>query len=332
MQNQINNSDAEISLSQVADKVKGLFTSLNDGLFNIIQFLIRNIIIIIALIVVGVGLGTYLDMSAKIYTHKIIVMPNFKSVNYLYQEVERINGKVKEHDYEYLEKIGIPDAKRIVKIEVEAIVDIYEFIDDNGGIPQNDSKLQLFRLISENGDMNKMLEDNTTSKYYKNHVITITTKGDITQQNLIDPFLAHLENNQYFKEQQKTFFTNLALTTATNDSIASQIDAVIRAYASSSQGPNNNLVVLNEKASINELLKTKQLLSETKAYYNTKKIDNSKVIKDNGILLNTKVSNLGSSMKVVLPIVLLILFIIVYNFRKYYKSQVNKRKNLAINP
>lgn len=258
-------------------------------------------------------------------------MPNFKSVNYLYQEVERINAKVKQQDYEYLEKIGIPDAKRIVKIQVEAIVDIYEFIDDNAGSPESDNKFQLFKLISENGDMNKMLEDNTTSKYYKNHVITITTKGPVTQENLINPFLAHLEGNDYFKAMQKVFFTNLAITTATNDSIASQIDAVIKAYASSSQGPNNNLVVLNEKASINELLKTKQLLSETKAYYNIKSIENSKVIKDNGILLNTKVTNIGTSMKIVLPIVLFILFIVVYSFRKYYRSQVTKRKNLAIN-
>lgn len=330
MQNQITNPDAEISLSQVADKVKGLFNSLNNAFFNMIQFVIRNIVIIIALIVIGAGLGTYLDMENKIFTHKIIVMPNFKSVNYLYEEVNRINEKVKEHDYIYLKKIGIPNPKRIVKIEVEAIVDIYEFIDDNGGVAENDSKFQLFKLISENGDMNKMLEDNTTSKYYKNHVITITTKGSVTQENLITPFLSHLENNAYFKALQKIYFSNLAMTTATNDSIANQIDTVIRAYAASSQGTNNNnLVSLNEKTSINELLKTKQLLSEIKAYGNIKSIDNSKVIKDNGILLNTKVSNLGSSSKVVLPLLFLFMFIVIYNFRKYYKNEINKRKAAA---
>jgi len=328
MQNQINNSD-EISLSQVADKVKDIFSSINDAFFNIIQFVIRNIIIIVALIVAGVGLGAYLDSDNEVYTHKIIVMPNFKSVNYLYEEVNRINAKVKEKDFEYLEKIGIPDADRIAKIEIESIVDIYEFIDDNGGVAQNDSKFQLFKLISENGDMNKMLEDNTTSKYYKNHVITITTKGRATQKNLIDPFLAHLENNTYFKAMQKTFYSNLEMTMATNDSISNQIDDVIRAYSSSSGVASNNLVALNEKTSINDLLKTKQSLAETKSYYNTKRIENSKVIKDNGILLNTKVTKLSSSSKVILPLLFLFLFIVIYNFRKYYKNEINKRKAAA---
>jgi len=328
MQNQINNSD-EISLSQVADKVKGVFNSINDAFFNVIQFIIRNIIIIVALIVVGVGLGTYLDSDNETFSHKIIVMPNFKSVNYLYEEVNRINAKLKEKDYEYLEKIGITDADNIAKIEIEAIVDIYEFIDDNGGVAENDSKFQLFKLISENGDMNKMLEDNTTSKYYKNHVITITTKGRATQKNLIDPLLTHLENNDYFKSMQKTFYSNLEMTIATNDSISNQIDAVIRAYSSSSGVASSNLVALNEKTSINDLLRTKQSLAETKSYYNTKRIENSKVIKDNGILLNTKVTKLSSSSKVILPLLFLFLFIVIYNFRKYYKNEINKRKAAA---
>jgi hypothetical protein len=326
MQNQIHNSD-EISLSQVADKVKGYLGSVNNMFFSIIQFVLRNIIIIIALIVIGIGLGTYLDIENKSYTHKIIVMPNFKSVNYLYEEVNRINAKVKEDDTEYLEKIGIPDADRIVKIEIDAIVDIYEFIDDNnGGLAENDSKFQLFKLISENGDMNKMLEDNTTSKYYKNHVITITTNERVTQKNLIDPFLAHLENNAYFKAMQKTFFENLDMTVATNDSIANQIDAVIKAYSLSSNMQSSNLVALNEKTSINDLLRTKQALVETKAYLNLQSIENSKVIKDNGVLLNIKVSGIGKSQKVILPLLFLFLFIIIYNFRKYYKKEVNKRK------
>jgi len=324
MQNQIHNSD-EINLSHVADKVKGVFSSVNNSFFNIIQFVVRNIIIIVALIIIGVGLGTYLDMGNKIFTHKIIVMPNFKSVNYLYEEVDRINAKVKEDDTEYLEKIGIPKAERIVKIEIDAIVDIYEFIDNNGGVAENDSKFQLFKLISENGDMNKMLEDNTTSKYYKNHVITITTKGRVTQENLIDPFLAHLESNAYFKAMQKTFFKNLDMTVATNDSIANQIDAVIKAYASSGTS-SSNLVSLNEKTSINDLLRTKQSLAETKANLNIQSIENSKVIKDNGILLNTKVSGVNNSQKIILPLLFLFLFIVIYNFKKYYEKEVNKRK------
>jgi len=329
MQNQINNSDSEISLSHVADKVKGYINNLNSAFFNLIQFVIRNIVIIVALIVIGGGLGTYLDKD-KIYTQKIIVMPNFKSVNYLYQEIARINAKIKENDVKYLEKIGIHDADKIAKIEVEAIVDIYEFIDDNGGTPENDSKFQLFKLISENGDMNKMLEDNTTSKYYKNHIITITTEGKATKENVVDPLLKHLESNTYFKQQQKVFLKNLESVTTSNDSIISQIDAVIKDFSSSAQKNSNNLVFLNEKTELNQLIDIKQKIIDRNLYANVQKVDLSKVIKDNSIMLNTKVSGLGSSMKLILPLLFLFLFVVIFNFRNYYKREVNKRKT-AIN-
>lgn len=325
MQNQIHNSD-EISLSQVADKVKGYFNGLNNAFFNVIQFIVRNVIIIIALIVLGVGLGTYLDSGTKIYTHKIIVMPNFKSVNYLYQEVERINTKIKEGDSEYLEKIGIPDAKRVVKVEIEAIVDIYEFMNENSTAPESDTKFQLFKLISENGDMNKMLEDNTTSKYYKNHVITLTTKGRITNENTVAPLLKYLESNTYFKEQQKIFFKNLEEVTRSNDSIIAQIDRVIKDFSSSSQKNTNNLVFLNEKTELNQLIEIKQQLVDRNLYANVQKIDYSKVIKENSVLLNINVSKLSSSMKVLLPLFFLFMFVVVYNFRNYYRREVNKRK------
>jgi len=325
MQNQIHNSD-EISLSQVADKVKGYFNGLNNAFFNVIQFIVRNVIIIIALIVLGIGLGTYLDSGTKIYTHKIIVMPNFKSVNYLYQEVERINTKIKEGDFEYLEKIGIPDAKRVVKVQIEAIVDIYEFINENGTAPESDTKFQLFKLISENGDMNKMLEDNTTSKYYKNHVITLTTKGRITNENTVAPLLKYLESNTYFKEQQKMFFKNLEAVTRSNDSIIAQIDRVIKDFSSLSQKNSNNLVFLNEKTELNQLIEIKQQLVDRNLYANVQKIDYSKVIKDNSVLLNINVSKLSSSMKVILPLFLLFMFVVIYNFRNYYRREVNKRK------
>jgi hypothetical protein len=324
MENQKINSD-EISLSQVADKVKGYFNSLNDTFFDVIQFFVRNIIIIIVLIVLGVGLGTYLDTENKIYTHKVIVMPNFRSVNFLYQEVDLINAKIKEDDTAFLQQMGFKNPDDIIKIEIESIVDIYEFIDDSNTTPENNSKFQLFKLISENGDMAKMLEDNTTSKYYKNHVITITTKDKATQQGLIDPLLKHFESNEYFKKIHATSLSNLDKLIASNDSIIRQIDAVIKEYTLASKN-SSNMVYLTENTKVSDLINIKHDLEETNIYSSISKIDQSKIIKDNTTLLNIKVSKLASTKKILLPLLFLFLFICIYNFRKYYKKESNKRK------
>lgn len=327
MENQNYNSD-EINLSQIKDKVKGYFGSINNTIFNAIQFIVRNIVIIIILLIAGIGLGTYLDTEHKTYTHKVIVMPNFKSVNYLYQEVERINARIKEDDIEFLSEIGLKNPENIEKIEITAIVDIYEFIDDNTGTPENDSKFQLFKLISENGDMEKMLEDNTTSKYYKNHVITITTQNRATQEGIIDPLLKHFESNTYFKKVQAAMLSNLDKIIIENDSIIKQIDGVINDFTSKSR--TGNMVFLTENTQVNELLNIKRNLVEVNVYSNIQKIEQSKVIKDNTILLNIKVAKLANTKKILFPVLFLFLFVCIYHFRKYYKKEVNKR-NAVIN-
>ena len=329
MEDQKTNSD-EINLSQLKDKVRGYFSSINDAFFNAIQFVVRNIVIILILLVAGIGLGTYLDVENKIYTHKVIVMPNFRSVNFLYQEIERIKSKIKEDDVAFLEQMGIKNADDIVDIEIESIVDIYEFIDDNNSTPENNSKFQLFKLISENGDMNKMLEDNTTSKYYKNHVITITTKNKAKQEDFVDPILNHFESNAYFKKIQVTSLSNLDKLIVQNDSIIKQIDAVINDFSSASK-VGNGMVFLTENTKVNELINIKHSLVEANIYSNIQKIDLSKIVKDNTILLNIKVSKLASTKKIVLPILFLFLFVCFYHFRKYYKNEVNKRRP-AVNP
>ncbi|MXN92568.1 hypothetical protein GR160_15170 [Flavobacterium sp. Sd200] len=321
MENQQINSD-EISLSQLGDKIKGFFGSINDVFFNSLQFVVRNIIILIILLVAGIGLGTYLDVEHKTYNHKVIVMPNFNSVNYLYQEVERINAKIKEDDTNFLTQIGFKNPENIEKIEIAAIVDIYEFI-DNEGPAENDSKFQLFKLISENGDMEKMLEDNTTSKYYKNHVITITTKDKATQEGIIDPLLKHFESNTYFKKIQNTSLSNLDKLIVQNDSIIKQIDGVVKEYSSGAKS--SNMVFLTENTQVNELLNIKHSLVEANIYSNIQKIDLSKIVKENTVLLNIKVSKLASTNKVILPLLFLFLFVCIYNFRKYYKKEKAKR-------
>lgn len=328
MENQNINSD-EISLSQLGDKIKDFFSSINDAFFNTIQFIVRNIVIIIILLVAGIGLGTYLDVDNKAYTHKVIVMPNFKSVDYLYQEVERINTKIKEDDTEFLQQIGIKNPDDLKEIEITAIVDIYEFIDEsNSSTPEKDSKFQLFKLISENGDMNKMLEDNTTSKYYKNHVITITTKGKAKQEDFVDPIMAYFESNTYFKQIQKATLYNLDRMVASNDSIIRQIDAVVSDFSSTSK-VNNNMVFLTENTQVNELLNIKHSLVQSNVYTNIQKIQQSKIFKDNSILLNIKVSKIAKSNKIVLPLLFLFIFICIYNFRKYYRKEITKRRTVA---
>ncbi len=326
MNNEVNNPNAEISLSQITGALKTYAGRVNNTFFNVIEFVKRNMLVLLLLLIGGGAMGTYLDSVTKAYAHKVIVMPNFDSVNYLYEEIERLNTKIKENDIQYLEQIGIKNPEDLQKIEIEAIVDIYEFIDSDKSTESN-AKFQLFKLISENGDMEKMLLDETTSKNYKNHLITIVTKGKSKRQNVIDPLLSHFEDNAFFKARKKVYFENLDRIGRSNDSIMQQIDAVIKDFSAVSQKTGNGLTFYNQNTEINSLLNIKQDLIETRAAYNVERIIRNKVFKESSTLLNIKEPS--GKFKIILPFLLLLIFVLTISFRKYYKREKNKRDNLA---
>src|SRR5690606_35973958 len=101
-----NPNDQEISFSDISRSVGSMFQRLNRFIFTSIQFVIRNIVILLILVAVGVGIGIYLDGKNRMYKHQLIVSPNFGSVDYLYSSIELINAKIKERDSAFLSSIG----------------------------------------------------------------------------------------------------------------------------------------------------------------------------------------------------------------------------------
>src|SRR6476469_6965860 len=105
--------DQEIDLGAISKNVGNAFRNLNAFIFDCIQFFLRNIIIIGLLLVIGIGLGYYLDETRKTYDHRIIVTPNFGSVDYLYNKIDLLNSKIKERDTLFLKSIGIQNPSKL---------------------------------------------------------------------------------------------------------------------------------------------------------------------------------------------------------------------------
>lgn len=100
-----NNDSQEIDLSQISRKIGGFFDGIIFNIFRIIFFLKRNIVLVGILLVLGAGLGYFLDKTNKNYENQIVVIPNFDSVDYLYSKIELINSKVKEGDTIFLKNV-----------------------------------------------------------------------------------------------------------------------------------------------------------------------------------------------------------------------------------
>ncbi|MFV8368804.1 hypothetical protein [Flavobacterium sp. LB2R40] len=318
-----NQDDQEIDLMQISRKIRVLFQDFNTFLFRCIRFFVKSAVVILILLVVGVGVGSYLDATKKIYNHKIIVTPNFGSTDYLYSKIDLIESKIKEGDTLFLKEIvGIKEPNKLVKMEIKPITDVYKFIENKT------ENFELIKLMAEGGEIKNILEDNLTSKNYKFHTIFFQTKEVTTEKSAIEPLLHFLNESEYYSKVQQEMVNNIQLKTVQNDTIIAQIDAVLNGFSNTIRGAkSNNLVYYNENTQLNDVIKTKEALINEQGDSRVELVGLNKIIKDNSSTLNIEnTTSVNGRLKLILPILLVFIFIIIRLFSDFYKNQMMKSK------
>ncbi|RXM43363.1 hypothetical protein [Flavobacterium sp. YO64] len=317
-----NNSEQEIDIFDLSKTIGNFFGRINALLFRSIQFFIRNWIIILVLIVLGFGLGWFLDSNKKTFQNEVIVTPNFGSVDYLYSKIDLIESKIVSGDTVFLKKVvGIPNPKAIKKIEIKPIADVYKFIEDK------EQNFELIKLMAEVGEVKKVLEDNITSKNYTFHTISFVSNKESDDKEIVAPLMQYLNSSEYFNALQKIGYKNLEQQIAKNDTIIAQIDDVLNGFSSTvKNGPKNDkLVYYNENTQLNDLIKTKQTLIVDQGRNRLKLVNYDKAVKEINTTLNINIVKLtNGNFKILLPAVFILLFIFIHLFKKFYNSQLLK--------
>lgn len=329
MSKQTNNNtdDQEIDLAQISRKAVSFIQEIKMTIFNYIQFFIKNRVVITILFLLGFGIGIYLDSTSKTYEHQIIVMPNFESTDYLYSKIDLIESKIKEQDTIFLKSIGIVKPSNLISIEINPIVDIYSFVnnDKKNENTENSQNFELVKLFAESGDINKIIKDKLTSKNYSRHTIDIVTKGFVSEKNTINPLLKYLNQNDYFNKVRSIVINNIVLKIKKNEEIIAQIDNLLNEFSST---VNNNqksdkLVYYNENSQINEIILSKNNFISDIGKKRTDLIDFESVIKKISSVINVKnTNNLNGKLKFILPLLLIFGFILFRFFRRFYNKQM----------
>lgn len=314
-----NNEDQEIDLSVISQKINNFFQGISTSIFRIIQFFIRNWIIILILFLAGFGLGWFLDSTQKSYKHEIIVAPNFGSTDYLSSKIELINSKINEGDTIFLkEVVGIQQPKNLKMIEVKPIADVYNFIKNR---PEN---FELIKLMAEDGDIKKILDESMTSKNYTNQAILISTGKKVSEEKLIQPLLKYLNTTDYYNKIQKETYYNITTKMKQNDSIIKQIDGVLSNFSNTLKGSlkNDKLVYYNENTQLNDIIKTKDALLNEQSFHRLELIGYDKTIKDNSISINVEYRKpFYLKFKFLLPVVFIVLFFLLPFCKRSYKRK-----------
>lgn len=317
-----NSQDQEIDLGQVFSKIGSFFSNLVDKFFDFIFFLIKNSIIIIVLLVIGVGLGYFLDKTSKTYNHEIIVSPNFDSVDYLYSKVNLLEAKKKDNDTVFFSNLGITNVKKLGKIEIEPIVDLYKFI------TSKKENFDLIKLMAEDGSLDKIVKDEVTSKNYPFHLIKFSTSKTVSEETIIKPLLAYFNDSEYFNIIKEQYLENTSDKMRANDSTITQINTLLNDFSKSTatNQKSDKLIYYNENNNLNDIIKTKTELEKENLDLKFGLINNDKVVKDISVatnIINTKGTK--GKMKLILPIFFVFVFLFFHLFRNFYKDQLQKR-------
>jgi len=324
-----NNNDQEIDLGQLFQKFKEVGNFFIDKIFDFILFIKNNIIILTALIIVGFITGLYLSKATQSYDQKIIVSPNFGSIDYLKDKIELFNSKITNKDSVFFKSIKIDNYKNIGEITLEPIVDIYSFVSIKNNPSSTDNplntNLDLFRLLSDNDKISTVLEDEITSKNFKKQLIHFNTKKAISSSEVIVPILTYLNDSKYYNEI-KDLSTDIYLNKIkANDSIIFQIDKILNQF-SKSQPNSDKLIYFSDSNQLSDLIKEKNSLLEEQAELKLSLINENETIKEVSSTLNSlETHKKDIDYKLILPLIFVFLFIFTKGFIRFYKSQMLKR-------
>ena len=325
------NHDQEIDLNLILNKIQQSTNYFTLLIFNFLLFLRKNSLLIFFLIASGISLGYYIDQNNKKYYSEIIVSPNFGSTEYLYSKVDLLSTKIKEGDVDFLKSIGIKNPNIITSIKISPIIDIYSLINNNTQIATSAQNFEMMKLLAEDSDINKVINDEVTSKNYPSHTIKIRTADKINNKDITDPILRYLNNNTFYTAIQKTNLKYTEIKIKKNQEIINQIDALLNKFSLSSpnESKNEKLVYYNENTQLNDIIISKNRLLEEIASQDINKIMYSNTIKQTALILNNiDQKGINGKMKLILPLLLFLIFIMVTVLKAFYETQKKK----IINP
>lgn len=309
-----NSQEQEIDLSQIGKSISKAFQKGINKCFDLLFFIQKKLVIISVLLVIGGGLGFYLDKEPN-YTNNIVVAPNFGSNEYLYDKINLISLKLKEKDQTFFTKIGIKNIKDFISIDIQPINGIYNFINSES----QKNNFELVKLMAEDGDLEKIIENNTTSKNYYLHAINIKTAIAYNQKDLIDPIVNYLQQSEYFIKLQKIQQNNLEEKITANTSIINQIDQIV---LSLSQNKTGSSVSISENTGLSDLIQKKDNLIIENQKLATNRLEFEKIIKDQDIVTNQiNTGGANNKMKFILPLLFVLFYLVSYWFSKTYKQQ-----------
>jgi hypothetical protein len=324
--------DQEINLTSISKLFSGFFQTLSRSIFHVMQFILKHIKVFIVLIALGLGLGIYLDKTQKTYNNCIIVNPNYDSTDYLYSKIDLLHSKIEDNDSVFFRSIGIKDPSVLASIEIHPIIDVFKFISSTS-TKDNDHNYLLLKLMAEDGDIKKIVNDRITSKNYAFHQIHFITKSFTNRKEIIEPLLNYLENSQHYYNLRQVYIDNINRKIEANNKMILQIDELLNTFTSANleSTKNNKSVYINENTQVNDIIQTKDNLVKEIGYLKLDLKNKDKVIKEKSSISNLhNTRTIDTKLRVVFPVLFILMYLLIFGLVKFYKKQASLEAQEAL--
>ncbi|MCK0161201.1 hypothetical protein [Allomuricauda sp. F6463D] len=341
-----NNSD-EIDLGQLFQMIGRGFQkffnfigSIFKGIFHIIMlfllFVQKNIIIIGAAIIIG-GIGGFVldKVSSEEYISRMVVEPNFNSVQQLYNNIAFYNDLAKAED-----SVALATALNITEHEAASIKEIFtdSYSDENQKIKLFDQFIkELDTTTIKAIDYENYLE-NFNSLDARFHQISIVSTDNRVAKKAQPAIINSISVNEYFKLQKKINDDNLVLQEDIYKKQLVEIDSLQSLYRTvlvkeadrPMQGTSINLAEGGDsKGRELALIQEKDVLKEKLVELNKEKANKSTIVNviSDFPTRGVELKGIWNSYKFKLPMALLILVfgvLALLELNKYLKSYNQK--------
>ena len=314
-----NSSNDEIELGFLFKTMEGIIRKIAKQIFLVLAFFRKYAIIVGILIIAGIGIGYFLDTNSQkipVYENHVIVIPNFESVDYLYETVEELKAKLANNDTIYLQSVLGENYKYLTGVDIEPIVDIYNFAS------KSQENLQVFNILFKNQELSEFVEDMVTSKYFKYHKMNFSIVGKDNSEIIIQKILDYFNSNEHYKAYQALLKDNTARLIEENTRMIDQVDSLIQtaiSYGKQSAGSQN--VLINDNSDLGTLIFRKQAILSDRAALLKESIDEESIVKK--VSANYNIINkrfFSFSNKVKLPVLFVLFFSLLFFIRYTYRG------------
>lgn len=315
-----NNQQEEIDLGYLLNKISQMFKKAVKIFFELIGFVLKFKFIILTLLIIAIAYGYYKDLNSDtVYDNKAIVIPNFESVDYMYAKVEALKAKVQNRDTVFLKQILDTNYRKLRKIELEPIVDLYNFIS------KSRENIDIFRIFISSQDIGEYLEEYSNSKYYKYHTLNLKIRGEEGAEIIFEKVMDYLNDNEHYSNYGIAHRENLDLQIKEYDNMIKQFDSLIASMSGTNYNKSNQGVAMFDYTNLHLLFERKRDMMKEKLEAEKKLTDYVDTIKLVGVEYNLETETKLSS-KIKYPLYVFIAIILLF-FAQYTLSWLSKIAN-----